>query len=210
MHAPIESAASSVLAQCEADLLMVTRSEAGISLFTPGGRRTDFPVHAKEVKDVTGAGDTVLAMLAHAIANGLSYEEAAQLCNVAAGLAIEHVGCARISLSDLALRLFEHNMQCKVFDQEHLFVLKQLLKQKPYRLLTLSSAETSGIDALTPSLYQSIKEASHQNDSLLVYLEDAKPSDSLIEMLSSLKEVNYIALFLDDLESIVKNSSPKV
>ena len=43
-----------------ADILLITRSEAGISIFNSQGEQTDFPVRSKEVKDVTGAGDTVL------------------------------------------------------------------------------------------------------------------------------------------------------
>ena len=54
--------------------------------FDRRGQSYDFPVRP-EVKDVTGAGDTVLAMLAYALANQLSYDEAAQLCNAAASIA---------------------------------------------------------------------------------------------------------------------------
>lgn len=200
----LELVASTVLAQCQAQLLMVTRSEAGISLFNDEGARFDFPVHAKEVKDVTGAGDTVLAMLAHALANQLSYSEAAQLCNVAAGIAIEHVGCARVSLSDLAFRLFEHNMGHKVFDQEHLFVLKEVLKRKPYSLLILSS-----IGTLTSSLFQAIKTLSKEKGPLLIYLDDLDPSDIFLEMLSSLQEVSFIVLHLDSLKTLCQCAAPR-
>ena len=63
-EAPLEQAASRVLEIAQAEVLMVTRSEAGISLFHRDGSRHDFPVRVREVKDVTGAGDTVLAMVA--------------------------------------------------------------------------------------------------------------------------------------------------
>jgi D-beta-D-heptose 7-phosphate kinase/D-beta-D-heptose 1-phosphate adenosyltransferase len=72
----------------EVDLLLITRSEAGISLFDRLGNRSDFPVHAKEVKDVTGAGDTVLAVMSLALANQLDMSVAVQLADIAAGLAI--------------------------------------------------------------------------------------------------------------------------
>lgn len=204
MSASLESVASHVLSQCQAQLLMVTRSEAGISLFNDVGARFDFPVHAKEVKDVTGAGDTVLAMLAHALANQLSYSEAAQLCNVAAGIAIEHVGCARVSLSDLALRLFECNMSHKIFDQDHLSVLKQVLKRKPFSLLTLSQ-----IDSLTPALFQAIKKITHERRPLLIYVDDIKPSETFLDMLSSLQEVSFIVLHLDSLKSLCQCAAPR-
>lgn len=202
--APLEQVASAVLQQSQAQLLMVTRSEAGISLFNHLGKRSDFPVHAKEVKDVTGAGDTVLAMLAHAVANQLSYEEAAQLCNVAAGIAIEHVGCARISLSDLALRLFEYNMSHKVFDQEHLFVLQEVLKRKPFSLIMLSQVEQ-----LTLPLFQSIKKLAQETETLLVYIDDVEPGEIFIEMLSSLREISFIVLHLDSLKRLCQCATPK-
>lgn len=202
--APLEDVAAIVLQQCQAQLLMVTRSEAGISLFNSSGEHFNFPVHAKQVKDVTGAGDTVLAMLAHALANELSYDEAAQLCNVAAGIAIEHVGCARVGLSDLALRLFEHNMSHKIFDQEHLFVLKEVLKSRPFNLLIISQ-----IEQLTPSLFQSIKTVTQEQKSLLIYLHDFEPSETFIEILSSLREVSFIVLHLDSLKSLCQCSTPR-
>lgn len=201
--ASLETVAAHVLSQCQAELLMVTRSEAGISLFDDEGERYDFPVHAKEVKDVTGAGDTVLAMLAHALANKLSYDEGAQLCNVAAGIAIEHVGCARVSLSDLALRLFEHDISHKIFDQEHLFVLKEVLKRSSFSILMLSQ-----IDSLTPSLFQMIKKLSKENESLLIYVDPIDPSEVFLDMLSSLQEVNFIVLHLDSLKSLCVEAGP--
>lgn len=201
---PLDNVAAIVLKQCQAKLLMVTRSEAGISLFNDLGERFDFPVHIKEVKDVTGAGDTVLAMLAYAIANQLTYDEAAQLCNAAAGIAIEHVGCVRVSLSDLALRLFEHNISHKVFDQEHLFVLQEVLKRKPFNLLILSQVEQ-----LTMVLFQSIKHIACENEALLIYIEDIEPSEIFIEMLSSLREVNFIILHLDSLKSLCQFAIPR-
>lgn len=203
-HAPLESVAKRVLEQCQASLLMVTRSEAGISLFNDCEERFDFPVHAKEVKDVTGAGDTVLAMLAHALANNLTYQEAAQLCNVAAGIAIEHVGCARVTLSDLAYRLFQKDICHKVFDQEHLFVLKEVLKRKSFNLLVLSQ-----IDQLTPSLFKVIKQLAQQSECLLIYVKDSDPSETFIDLLSSLQEVSFIVIHLDSLKHLCHNVPPQ-
>lgn len=201
--ASLESVASNLLSECQAELLMVTRSEAGISLFNHDGFRLDFSVHAKEVKDVTGAGDTVLAMLTYAIANQLSYDEAAHLCNVAAGIAIEHIGCARVSLSDMALRLFEQNMSHKIFDQEHLFVLQEVLKRAPFSVLMLSE-----INCLTPALFQSIKKITQEGRVLLVYLDDIEPSETFIEMLASLQEVSFIIAHLDSLKSLCQCVAP--
>lgn len=202
-HAPLDLVAARVLQQSESQLLMVTRSEAGISLFEEGGARYDFPVHAKEVKDVTGAGDTVLAMLAYAVANQLSYQEAAQLCNVAAGIAIEHVGCARVTLSDLAHRLFERDMNHKVFDQEHLFVLQEILKRQPFNLLMLS-----GVNQISHSLFQAIKHLVKSTSTLLVYIKDAELDESFIEMLVSLREVSFVLLNVDHIKRLYQGVVP--
>lgn len=202
-YASLDQVAACVLQQSGSQLLMVTRSEEGISLFEAGGARYDFPVHAKEVKDVTGAGDTVLAMLAYAAANQLSYQEAAQLCNVAAGIAIEHVGCARVTLSDLAHRLFERDMNHKVFDQEHLFVLQEILKREPFNLLMLS-----GVDQISHSLFQSIKRLVKAAPVLLIYIDDAEPQEAFIEMLASLREVSFILLNVDHIQRLYRGAVP--
>lgn len=203
MTASLDDVAPSVLQQADAKLLMITRSEAGISLFDDDGKRSDFPVHAKEVKDVTGAGDTVLAVLTHAIANRLTYQEAAQLCNVAAGIAIEHVGCARVTLSDLAHRLFLKDMSSKVFDEDHFFVLQEILKSKPYCLLAISQ-----MDLVTPELYQAIKELSGDQVDLVIYVADSAPTGVLIDMLASLQEVNFVVTHLDNLKSLTAATPP--
>ena len=75
-HASLDDVAKQLLTL--ADILLITRSEAGISIFNADGR-TDFPVRSKEVKDVTGAGDTVLAMICLGLANGLDIQLAAQI-----------------------------------------------------------------------------------------------------------------------------------
>src|SRR5205085_370365 len=88
-----------------ADQLLITRSELGMTLFDAKLQRFDFPAKLREVKDVTGAGDTVLAVLCLSVANGLDLHMASMLANVAAGISVERVGCAQITVSELAERL---------------------------------------------------------------------------------------------------------
>lgn len=96
----LDDIAASLFEETRAGALLITRSEEGISLFTPEARQ-DFPVDVHEVRDVTGAGDTVLAILAAALANNLSLPTAAQLANYGASLAVQHFGCARIKLKEI-------------------------------------------------------------------------------------------------------------
>lgn len=107
----LDAVAGRLLKVSEAKWLLITRSEEGSSLFSRSLRRKDFPVRSREVKDVTGAGDTVLAVMSAGIANGFELPWIAQLANVAAGMAIERVGCATITVSELTERLMEQQIE---------------------------------------------------------------------------------------------------
>lgn len=202
--APLEQVAGKVLHMSQADMLMITRSEEGISLFYRNGQRQDFPVRAREVKDVTGAGDTVLGMLTCAIANGLSVGEAIQLSNVAAGIAIERVGCARVSLSDLARRLLEQDVVNKVFDQEHLFALQQALQGRKFALLGLS-----GEEGLSPKLFTALRQLGTRLEwDLLVYVKDKLPDQEFVNLLASLHDVDFILVQGESLRHLCNRISP--
>ncbi|MFN0064804.1 MAG: bifunctional heptose 7-phosphate kinase/heptose 1-phosphate adenyltransferase [Chlamydiales bacterium] len=101
LEATLDEVAETILADIGVETLMITRSKEGISLFHVREGRRDFPARVHEVRDVTGAGDTVLAVVTASMANGFSLDEAARLSNAAAALAIERVGCARITLEEL-------------------------------------------------------------------------------------------------------------
>jgi D-beta-D-heptose 7-phosphate kinase/D-beta-D-heptose 1-phosphate adenosyltransferase len=81
-----------------AECVIVTRGEHGMSLFMSGGELVHLPTVAREVFDVTGAGDTVVSALAVALAAGASLVEAAMIANHAAGLVIREVGTASVGL----------------------------------------------------------------------------------------------------------------
>jgi rfaE bifunctional protein kinase chain/domain len=80
--------------------VLVTRGEQGMSLFEDG-RVTHIPTAAKEVYDVTGAGDTVIAALGLALASGATMREAAVIANHAAGVVVGKVGTATVGLQEL-------------------------------------------------------------------------------------------------------------
>lgn len=85
--------------RCEA--VLITRGERGMSLFERSGEHTYFRTVAREVFDVTGAGDTVAATLATALASGMSMKEATDLANHAAGLVVGELGTAAVTTSAL-------------------------------------------------------------------------------------------------------------
>jgi len=201
----LERVATTILHQCNVDMLLITRSEAGMTLFHKSGERVDFPVRSKEVKDVTGAGDTVLALICLALANGLDIKEAAHFANIAAGLAIERLGCARINLAEMAERLFEFNSDNKIFDEEHLFALEQVLQGKDYLVFGIESKE-----GMTTALFRSIRELSqrHPQAKLIVYMREDAPDEEFISLLSSLTEVDFIVVNCESLKTLCARIHP--
>lgn len=196
---PLEKVADKIFSNCEVDSLLITKSEAGISAFHRNGSLQHFPVRSKEVKDVTGAGDTVLAMVSLAFANSLDIRYAAQLANIAAGIAIERSGCARIELADLAERLLEFDVENKIFDEEHLYALQQVLRGKRYIVLGLDSQM-----GMTTEVFKTLRKLSgkDQEKKLIVYIKDDEPNEDFILMLSSFSEVDFIVLKCESLRSL--------
>ncbi len=81
--------------------ILITRGEKGMSLFEKNGNITHIPTSARQVFDVTGAGDTVIAVVALALATGVSYADAAAIANYAAGIVVGKVGTATVSTEEL-------------------------------------------------------------------------------------------------------------
>lgn len=201
---PLEAVAAKILQITEVDYLLITRSEAGISLFDRSMQRWDFPVRSKEVIDVTGAGDTVLAVVSAALANGLDLATAVQLANIAAGIAIERLGCAQITLAELTCRLLEFDCDSKVYDECHAFALSQVLKGRRYSLLVLSKGQKMS-NALFRTL-RTLKGDSREH--VVVYVRGAHADDEFVHLLSSLQEVDTIILQTDSLKNLCETIQP--
>jgi rfaE bifunctional protein kinase chain/domain len=86
--------------QLKLDALLLTRSEEGMTLFDAQGELT-VSAQAREVFDVTGAGDTVIATLATLVAAGLTLREAMPLANKAGGVVVGKFGTATVSYEEL-------------------------------------------------------------------------------------------------------------
>jgi D-beta-D-heptose 7-phosphate kinase/D-beta-D-heptose 1-phosphate adenosyltransferase len=183
---------------------MITRSEFGISLFDQSRKRSDFPVRSKEVKDVTGAGDTVLAVMSLALANGLDLPIAIQLANIAAGLSIEKIGCAQITLAEIAERFLEYDCHSKIFEESHTYALHQVLDKKKYSLLILEKEE-----GMTSEVFRTIRGlADLQDQELIIFVKDSSSEDEFIELLASLHEVKTIILEKQALKSLCDTIRP--
>ncbi len=184
----LETAAQKVLETTGSEYLFVTKSDKGISIFSKEMAREDFPVVPRDIVDVTGAGDTVLAILSASIANGLSLNESAHLSNLAAGLAVQRFGCAAVTLSEIANLLLSEGVENKIYDEEHLYALKEALKGKKSALIEINSK--NGITIETLNLIRQVK---RKNDwQLLIYIDDLDPPQEFLDALASLHDVDYI------------------
>jgi D-beta-D-heptose 7-phosphate kinase/D-beta-D-heptose 1-phosphate adenosyltransferase len=97
----VVAAARALIALSGVDCIVATRSEQGMSVICASGEAVHFRAEAKEVFDVSGAGDTVAATLAMALASGSPLVEAAELANHAAGIVVGKIGTAPVRLSEL-------------------------------------------------------------------------------------------------------------
>lgn len=85
--------------------VLITRGEKGVSLFEKDGSITHIPAKAKEVYSIIGAGDTVVAAAALAIASGADLKEAAVLANIAAGIKVGKIGTASVSIEEIKMEI---------------------------------------------------------------------------------------------------------
>jgi D-beta-D-heptose 7-phosphate kinase/D-beta-D-heptose 1-phosphate adenosyltransferase len=104
----LKQAAERILKKTQADNLLITRGEEGMTLFRPTGYSRHIPTSAREVFDVTGAGDTVIACMSLAMGAGANPEEAAILANFAAGIVVGKLGTASVSPAELIQAVRRH------------------------------------------------------------------------------------------------------
>lgn len=97
----VKSAGEKLISEVELESILITQGEEGMTLFNKDGSFKHLQALAREIYDVTGAGDTVIATLAVAIAAKENLESAAEIANIAAGIVVEQVGTTVIKSSDL-------------------------------------------------------------------------------------------------------------
>ncbi len=161
--ASIDEVASTLVKNTNCDILM-TLSEKGM-LFTPkNGKATHVPTVARDVFDVTGAGDTVIATLAMGLAVQLPTIEAMNLANHAAGIAVAQVGCAAITASQLSSAFKTDDSKIKTRPQLANIIAE--LQQKGHTVATLNGC----FDIIHPGHIFILNQAKAQADYLVVAL----------------------------------------
>lgn len=205
-EASLAVAAESLLQQSAAKVLLMTRGEAGMSLFQPPQPPQYLPAHTRDVYDVTGAGDTVIATFAAAAIGGLPYAEAAQLANVAAGIVVGKAGTAVVYREEVEAHLQIRNTpwQSKLRTCEELSRALQQHRQRGERVVFTNGC----FDLLHSGHVHYLQQARALGDCLVVALNDdasvrllkgnkrpLRPQDERARMLAALTCVDYVVLF---------------
>ncbi|MFP4145055.1 MAG: D-glycero-beta-D-manno-heptose 1-phosphate adenylyltransferase [Phycisphaeraceae bacterium] len=198
-----------LLRELELEKLLLTLDKQGVLLLERGRRPRMVPTRTREVYDVTGAGDMVLAMLAGAVANGAAWPQAVELANTAAGLEVEKFGVVPIELGEVLLALLRRDAQSlgKQRSLEHLLVELAAHRQQGKRI-----AFTNGcFDILHAGHVQYLRQARQAGDLLVVGLNsddsirrikgDSRPvnrEEDRVLVLSELESVDYVVVFGED------------
>ena len=112
-----------LLVTLDIEALLITRSEQGMTLLRKGTQALHLPARAREVFDVTGAGDTVISVLATALAAGEGLPEAMAMANISAGIVVGKLGTATVSMPELRRAISqEQGSERGVVNEEQLLV----------------------------------------------------------------------------------------
>jgi D-beta-D-heptose 7-phosphate kinase/D-beta-D-heptose 1-phosphate adenosyltransferase len=188
--------------------LLITRSEHGMTLIQPGQAPLHLPAEAREVYDVTGAGDTVIATLGACIAAGHDFAHAARLANIAAGIKVGKLGTATVSVAELQ-RALAHGHD----DDGGVLGEAQLLERvKAAQLRGETVVMTNGVfDILHTGHVKYLEAARKLGDVLIVAVNDdgsvrklkgptrpLNPVGDRMRVLAALKCVDWVVPFAEE------------
>ncbi len=191
------------------EALLITRSENGMSLLRKGEKALHLPILAKEVYDVTGAGDTVIATLAAAIASGESLPDAVALANIAAGIVVGKLGTATVSLPELrrGIQKLHGNMKSGVVSLNQLLTGLEDARHQGETIVFTNGC----FDLLHPGHVGYLEQAKKQGDRLIVAVNsDASvariqgegcPVNSVerrMAVLAGLQAIDWVIAFEED------------
>lgn len=203
---------------CEIEYLALTRSEKGISLFSKGSRE-DFPALAKDVIDVTGAGDTVVASIATLMPLGFSMPDLCKLANQTASVVVSKFGAATCTLDEL-MATMEDTGEFKLISLDTAKYIVEDLKNKGKTVVFTNGC----FDLIHAGHLYSFKYAKSLGDVLIVAVNsdasvkknkgDLRPiinQDDRIKMICELECVDYVILMEDSNPvNIIKNIKPNI
>lgn len=158
--------AQTVKAQLSLEALLLTRSEQGMTLFQSNSAEFHLPAKAKEVYDVTGAGDTVVSTLAVALACKLPIQAACVLANLAASVVVGKLGTSTVTNTELALAIGEESVHLDggVMTEEQLEMALVVAKERNERIVMTNGC----FDILHSGHVAYLEEAAQLGDRLIV------------------------------------------
>lgn len=205
----LNQAATDLMARVGLNNLLITRSEEGMSLFCGSGETVHIPTVAREVFDVTGAGDTVLALLACGVAGGLTLAEAARLANVAAGIAVGKLGTSIVTPAEIidAVSQSHRDSDSKIKNRDVLAAIMEQERNKGRKIVFTNGC----FDLIHAGHVKYLQAARRLGDLLIMGLNsDASvrrlkgPKRPLIgederaHILAALDCIDYVCLFDED------------
>jgi D-beta-D-heptose 7-phosphate kinase/D-beta-D-heptose 1-phosphate adenosyltransferase len=209
-NADVEAAAAKLIGDLQLGGVVVTRAERGMSVIERGGKAQHLAAEAREVFDVSGAGDTVLATLALALGAGAPLGEAATLANVAAGIVVGKSGTAVVEADEL-LRVLRTSELASTHDK--IMSLDQIVKRAAdWRAVGHSVGFTNGcFDLLHPGHIALLAQARARCDRLIVGLNtdasvrklkgEGRPVNgetARAVVLAALETVDAVVMFAED------------
>lgn len=200
--------AGDLVEELELQALLVTRSEKGMLLLEAGVEPLFLSTQAREVFDVTGAGDTVIATLAAALAIGEGLPSAAALANLAAGLVVRKIGAAAVTPAELRVALHQRGQGGRgLLSVEELIAVVAESQERGERVIMTNGC----FDVLHAGHVAYLEEAKSLGDRLVVAVNDdasvrrlkgaSRPINRLEDrmlVLAGLAAVDWVVPFSDD------------
>jgi len=201
--------ANALSEQFNIEALLVTRSEHGMSLMQRDYDPVHLPTHAREVFDVTGAGDTVISTLAAALGAGVTLERAMVLSNLAAGVVVAKSGTASVSLSELEHAIEESSSSTEhgILEEAELYPLLDRCRARGETIVMTNGC----FDILHAGHVTYLEQASELGDRLLVAVNvdetvrrlkgEDRPVNKVenrMRMLAALRCVDWVVAFEED------------
>jgi len=194
-----------LMKQLQVDALLITRGEEGMSMLRSGFEPFHLPTSAKEVFDVTGAGDTVIAAIATAIAAAADMEDVGELANLAAGIVVGKLGTATASLAEIYGLLHEASANgTGIIDEDTLDEVIGIARQRGERIIMTNGC----FDILHVGHVQYLQQARKLGDRLVVAVNsdasvrqlkgEGRPVNSLqqrMTLLAALECVDWVVPF---------------
>ncbi len=202
----LDRAAEYLLNLTHAEVLLITRGKDGMTLYPNKAKPVDIPTQAKEVFDVTGAGDTVASVLAMALAVGFNPEDSAWLSNMAASIVVGKVGTAVVTLNEINEYLQEEMLRTAhtVLKLEELKKIVSLAKGTGKTVVFTNGC----FDLIHGGHIEFLQKAREKGDLLVVGLNSDRSVKSIkgegrpiksekerANIISALRYVDYITIF---------------